>query len=533
MPAAKEIDLNFPVGGVNRSWGFSRQPNIPLGDGRYGRTTPTAQNVMAREISTGRIRGATRPMLARYINAQPGGSSGLIQFIGLVTGVGYSAPGGSGQSNAAGLLKTIVVVKAGIPYVADVGGTSWTTPTNDTGSNPPLNSTGIIRGTVHNQKLYFFDGTHTCYYDPSLNQVKTWGASAGTFPANSSGAYATFGGTYRGRVVHCIAQNWLMSEVDDATDYNYSPASTSPTQAVAGNNSSLGLVGDILTGFVPFGDDYAIFGSDHALHLLAGDPMAGGQIGLVSDKVGMAFGQAWCKGPDNALYFFSNTRRIFRMGRGEAPQPISDPIDSMLESINTGTYTVTMEWNDLMRAFVVFITKTASAGSAQHFLWDQSTGGWFPFNFGNINHNPLCCATIDGNDADDRVMLIGSWDGYVRCFSLSAVKDDGTDCTSEVWLGPIVTDTFEAMELRELQPEFGEDSGNVTYSIYVGRTAEQALESTAVQTGTFRAGRGHTVHVKRAGHAIYVKLTATSPWAIEKIRTSVVGKQYAKRRKVY
>lgn len=538
MPSAPvAFDLSFPIAGINRAWGFSRQPNVPLGDGRYGRTTPIAQNVRARELLTGRIRGGTRPCLSRYISAQPGSTASLIQCLITLVGVGYSPPGGTTQTSGSGRVVTLVVVKDGNVWVCDAGGTTWTQATNDSGTNPPLNATGIVRATVHNQKVYFADGTHARYYDPRDNKVKTWGVTEGVYPSDTLGNLPRLIGTWRGRLmlsgISGDQQNWFASTVGDPFNWNTQQDGIPPTQAVVGNNSSLGLVGDVVTTLIPYADDTLIFGCDHEIWMMAGDPMAGGQLVLVSKKLGMAFGNAWAMGPSGEIYFFSNTRRIYRMTPREAPMPISQPIDPLLRDIDTGAYTVTMEWDDKQRGLAVFVTKTSAAGATTHFFFEEATGAWWSDVLGNNNHNPLCVTTFDGNDPSDRVMLIGSWDGYVRAFDPDATRDDGTDCASEVWLGPIQSDGNDSMKLRELQAELGEDSGNVTYAIHVGRTAEAALASDPIQGGTLRASRGPTSHVYREAFVVYVKLTATRPWQIERVRCVVDQREYVKRRARY
>ena len=106
------------------------------------------------------------------------------------------------------------------------------------------------------QKVWFADGTNWCYYDPTTNAVSTWTANFGALPGvigslNTPRLICT----WRGRTVLSglidDPENWFMSAVGDPTDWDYagqiltpgSMASTTPTQAVAGENAPQGTAG--------------------------------------------------------------------------------------------------------------------------------------------------------------------------------------------------------------------------------------------------------------------------------------------------
>lgn len=525
------MDLHFPLAGIDLSMGYERQPTRPLANGMYTRTTPEATNVRAFEPTTNRARGGQRAGLARYLDARVNGVA-LIQGLAQVVGVGYSNPGGGVQTSQSGRIVTLVAVSGGNIVVADAGATAWTAVTNGTGA---LNSSGVVFSAVNNQKLYFADGTNWKYYDPATNTVSTWSASAGTLPVDASSNKPRLICTWRGRTVLSgllkDAQNWFMSAVGDPTDFDYAPTSSSPTQAVAGNNSSLGLVGDVITGLVPFSDDVLIFGGDHTLWQMTGDPMGGGQLDRISDAIGMAWGQAWCKDPYGAIYFVSNLMGIYRLVPGQgAPQRISQQIEQLLQEKNTGTHTISLIWDDRFQGLHVFVSPTAGAAAASHFYYEARAGAWWQDEFANDNHNPLCCCTFDGNLPGDRVPLIGSWDGYVRFFDAEATQDDHYDIASSVTIGPVTTPNLEEVLLKDIQALLGTDSGDVNFAVHVGETAEAALSSTAVATGSWVAGRNYASHIRRAGHALYVKITATNPWAIEAIQGRVTGTGKVRRR---
>lgn len=525
-------DIHFPKAGIDLTMPFAMQPNRPGPDGVWYRTTPYAKNVRSFEATSNRSRGGSRPGLARYV-AAPVVADWIIQELNILVRASEAPPVQTSQS---GRIVTAIAVSQGDVYSANAGATAWTIATNNTGNTPPLNYTGLMQSTALNQRLWFADGLNWCYYRSDTNAVETWAASAGTLPVDSDGNAPRLIATWRGRIVLSglllDPQDWFMSAVGEPTDFDYSPASTSPTQAIAGTVAPQGIVGDMITALIPYTDDILVMGTDHMIWMFRGDPMAGGQIDLISDGIGIAWGQAWCKDPYGNIYFVSNKTGIYTLIPGQQPQRISQAIEQTLQAINTGDNTIRLIWDDRYQGLHVFVTETAAPAAAVHFFFEQRSGAWWYDVFGNTDHNPLCCVTFDGNEPEDRVPLIGSWDGYVRKLDPEATKDDGTKIESEVWIGPITTARFDAIMCKSLQAHLGENSGKVNWAIHVGRTAEAAFGSNAAEGGIWTGGRNNTNMVRREGHAVYNRLTSSVPWSMEAIRMEIDIKDKVRRRGV-
>lgn len=508
-------DIHFPKAGVELACPAWKQPARKVA-GEYARTTRQGKNVRGYEAALQRLRGGSRPGLVKHI-AAPLVAGWVVQHLQTVTTAGTGV-----ETNQSGRLVYCVAVSQGNVYTATPGDTSWTAPTNNTGRSPPLNFTGLMQSAANNQKLYFADGVNWTYYDPHAQTVENWTASAGTLPADEAGNTPRLIATWRGRTVLSglllDQQNWFMSRVGDPTDFDYAPLSPGAADAVAGNNSSLGLIGDMVTALIPYTDDVLIFGGDHTIFLMRGDPLAGGQIDLVTNAVGMAWGQAWCMDPAGTVYFMSNRTGVYSYVPGQVPQRISGAVDPLLQNIDTGANSVRLLWNDRYQGFHLFVTPLAAPGATTHYFYEARTGAWWQDSFGNTNLDPLACVTYDGNLPTDRVQLIGSWDGYVRAESFTAADDDGVAIASEVWIGPLTTPTLDEITLKSLQAVLGTGSGAVTWAVYVGATAEAAFTSSAVASGTLAAGRNLSGLVGRGGHAVYLKLSSTSQWALEQIR---------------
>jgi hypothetical protein len=524
-------DLHFPKAGVDLSQPHYRQPNRPAAGGVWARTTPVGVNVRTFEPATDRSRGGARTGISRYIGTQVAGSRFIVQDLNIFT---TTTGGGVVQTSQSGRVVTLVAVSQGNVYSANPGDTTWTATTNSSGESPPLNFTGLVRSAPNSQKLYFVDGTNYRYYNPFNNTVYTWTSSAGTMPRDSAGNRARLIANWRGRIVLSGVlldpQNWFMSAVADPHDFDYGPLSPTPTQAVAGNNAPFGEIGDMITGLVPYTDDVMLFGGDHTIWIMRGDPMDGGRVDLVSDIIGMAWGEAWTKDPNGTIWFVSNRCDVYTIVPGQQPKFVSNPVRKLMSQVNTGTHGIRLLWDDRLANLHVFVTKLTESDAATHFVFESRTGAWWVDEYAEDDFNPLCCVNLDGNEPGDRVSLIGSWDGYVRALDPDAVDDDGEDIASEVWIGPLLTPTTDEMMLREVQGVLAAGSGDVGWNVHVGRTAEEALDSTAVASGTFTSGRGVTFPVRRAAHAIYVKLTSTVPWAMEQIRARLTTHGKVRRR---
>lgn len=521
------LDLHFPLCGVNVATAYDRQPIRTTQDGVYAYTTPAAQNVRAVEPETNRARGASRLGLEKWVETRPRGVRWITQELTLIVGVGYSPPGGNAvQLSASGRVVTVVAVSQGYVEIVNPGDTDWSATINASGEDPPLNYTGLVYSTALNQKLWFADGTNYVYYDPSTNTVYPWLATAGLLPQDSDGNVPRLICTWRGRIVVAglfnEPQNVFMSAVGDPTNWDYGPQNPSAFDAVAlGNSPNLGLIGDVVTGLAPYNDDTLIIFGDHSITILRGDPLAGGQLDLVTDTIGAAWGIPWCRDPYGVIYFFSNRMGIYTIVPGQQPVRISQAIDALLQNINTGENGIRLIWDDRSQSLHVFITPLEEAGPATHYVYETRTGGWEPDVFGNNDHNPLAMCTVDGNEPDDRAVLLGGFDGYVRTLSRTAQDDDGTPIVSSVVLGPILTPDLDDVMLKTLQAVLSETSGEVTYEVYVGTTAEHALSTAPVVTGTWTAGRNLISPVRRSGHAVYIRLISTNHWAMESVRVEV------------
>lgn len=517
------IDLHFPKAGMDIARAFGKQPARQIDGGEYARTSRLLLNVRGFD-ATGRTRGASRPGIRKYIEQRVPtvvDPEFIIQHLNLIV----TAGAGAMQASQFGRVVSTVVVCEGEVYRLLPGATSYEAANNLTGNTPAMNEIGLIRSAANSQKLWMIDGVNNVVYDPATNDLNLWTTTAGELPVDTEGNYGTIIENWRGRI--CIAgvegdpQNIYMSKVGDPTNWEYFPTLPSSIDAVAGNfPGSFGLIGDVITALIPYNDDTMIIGCDHEIHILRGDPNDGGQNDLVTRAIGMAYGLPWCMGPMGEVYFFSNRCGVYVMMPGMQPRCISNAIENELQVIDTGTMGVCMGWDDRFKGLYLFISPLEEPGEGKNFYWDQRNGAWFKDRFRNPKHNPLCCITFDGNEPADRVLLIGSWDGYVRAIDPETTDDDGYAIDSEVWIGPLLTKDMDDVTLRSLQAVLGEGSGEVKCDIFSGETAEAALAAARANDEdiVFEPSRNLSSRIKVADHAIYIRLTSSVPWSMESIR---------------
>lgn len=525
------VDVHFPLAGIDESQPFYDQRPRQVREGLYARSTPEASNVVGFEPSTDRARGGSRPGLVRQRNDRP--ADFVIQDLTWISTSGSTVQ----LSNSGRVVKEVTVVQGNVYYAAPEDDV-WTAATNATGDTPPLAYTGVIFSSVLGENLFFADGNNQVYFNARINTVSRWTASAGSLPVDDENNNPRLIETWRGRMLQSglllDPTNIFASRVGDATDWDYFPDEDAqgPDQAWALGVGPQGKMADFVRSMCPYTDDVCIVWCDSSIYTISGDPANGGQIDLVTKAIGGTWGRCWTMDPYGNVYFMSNKMSVYVYVPGSKPQRISQSIERRLQDVNTGDSNICLGWDDPSQSLHVFITPISAPGASTHFTFEQRTQSWFEMEFANVNHSPLVCSTFDGNRPDDRRLLIGSWDGYVRNFDPSATTDDGRAIAWNVTLGPFVTKNFDSVLLYEMIADFGIESGTVNYAVHVGDTAEAALSSSAVASGTWTAGRNTATPVRRSGHAIYVKLSGTDAMQMEKIRfrLSTKGKVRARSR---
>lgn len=374
-------------------------------------------------------------------------------------------------------------------------------------------------------KVFFVDGLSENYYkmysDSSEDIVKPWTATAGTLPINPR-----LIALYRGRLVLAGAtddpHNWFMSKSGDPFDWDYAPSTATAIQAVAGNNSEVGLIGDVITTLIPFSDDVLYVGGDHTIWAITGDPAAGGVIDLVTDKVGMAFGRSWTRDPQNNLYFFS-IDGIYRMPVGGAPENITrGRIRKVLQDIDLEQSWVKLEWDAVNQGLFVLVVQKDFSSPAYDmvYYWEQRNNAWWKDVY--ANNVPTCLFSYDAEDPNDRAFLIGCDDSTIKQFDRTASDDDGETITSYVWFPPVKLDDELNTRLTRTQLIMGDSSAACTLGVYAESSAQEIITASASFTKATAANRNMPMLQRVMAPVLAFKLSSVLPkWAFESLNVTV------------
>ena len=433
------------------------------------------------------------------------------------------------KADSQGRERDLVALSGGVVHVHN--GATWD-PFDDA-DDPALSADAhYFWSFQYRQKVYIGDGLSQVVYDPKLATLTKWeSGTSGTLPEKCA-----LGVVYHARVVLARAegapQNWFMSAAGDPDNWDFFPPTQSATQAVFGNNTAAEQCPDIINTLVPFKDDYLIFGCDHSIWLLRGDPVDNGKFDEVSSTIGMAFGKPWAKDPTGLLYFFGSKGGVYRMAGDSAPQHLSDARDGQdtsiqdrLRDIDLAAFRIQLEWDFERQGLIVLqipYSETITTASKAWF-WDVKNNAWWEDLPGAVTLQPYSSFVLDGDAADDRRVVYGCEDGFVRELSSTALDDDGTAIDSFVTIGPIAAGNDAEIVLNRLRGIFAREQDGCFYTVFASDTPSTL--GVVISSGQFVPGLSPRLSVNRRGSFIWVQLRnnlASQRWAVEELQADVV-----------
>jgi hypothetical protein len=405
-----------------------------------------------------------------------------------------------------------------------------------TTGNPSLDpGRDVIFSAQLGSRLYFADGANEKYYDAADGELKAWTTSAGTLPQDNKGRKPTLIENWGDRIVMAGVigdpHEYYMSKSGDGTDWDYNPVTVTVTQATSGVNSPAGRSPDVIRTIIPLNDDVLIWGCDQSIWAMTGDPMEEGRIDNIVDGVGMPWGRPWCKDMTGSFYFFGSKGGVYRGAVGQGIQKITvGSIEERMNDIDLDKNIIRLLWNERDQGVHVYVTPLNAYTATTHYFYDIRANAWWLDKFETTSsnqyiHNPKEVHVFDGLDPDDRVVLMGGWDGFVRKWDLSSSNDDGNAIDSYVYFGPLVSENFGLVRLKELRVQLGKNSNDVTASVFTGDNAEDAYAQTSAHfTSTFTAGRNVSERRRATSHAMYLKLgnnTVDQRWTLERAEADI------------
>ena len=432
---------------------------------------------------------------------------------------------------------TLVMSDGDIVAIRDVSGTpTEINPTDGLArlSNIPFSQPAFGR-------MFFIDGineVHYTMYDDSADDiVAQWIPTSGQLPRNPK--LMTL---YRGRIVlsgvASDPHNWFMSKVGDPFNWDYTPSTATVIQAVAGNNSEAGLIGDFITALIPYNDDLLVIGGDHTIWIMSGDPAAGGSVDEVSDRTGILWGKAWTTGPKGEIYF-AGTDGVYQLIPGQSLENITDKrIKKIYDAIDRSADRVLLEWDYQQHGLMMLVVDDGwdITNAQTTYFWEERTGAWWEDTYPKAI-GPLSMFAYDADLPADKALLLGGADGFIRQVDFSigydiAANNDQTVIASYVEYPPLFMNHDRTnTKLTELSAIMGESSGDVDLLLKVAESSERLSANASTKfKRTLSAGRNR-MKPRLAANTIGLELnkSSASRWAIDSMN-AVVSSQGKVRR---
>lgn len=391
--------------------------------------------------------------------------------------------------------------------------------------------TGVLNGSTLDmgmqpafQKAYMCDGLAANYKILTLssNTISDWASAitGGSLPAGSvdTTQACRFMQLYRGRIAMSglreDPQNWFLAKSGDPLDWDYSPATSSALQAVAGNNSNAGLLGDVVTALCPYLDDVMLIGGATSLWIMRGDPAAGGLIDNVSRTIGIIGPDSWCWDSVGIFYFMA-VNGLYRLTSSSGtPELISKKrLDKTFGDIDIATNRIMLVYDPHWQGVHIFISPQSQPTTAStHWWWDERTDSFHKDQY-PIVHGPTSVLAFEGDIPSETAILMGGYDSFVRQFDETVFSDDGTNINSFVRFTPIVIGGVMGSSLiDDINLILDQQSDNVTIKVWSGDTVEEA-ERLADAGGAPRfsriitSGRNSAIRNRRAANAFIIELS--------------------------
>ncbi len=510
------VTLTFPAGGIDQRYDYQYQPPG---------TTPLVSNIWPTQSGTGRQQGATRPGLSKIAaSAASDASGGQGHPVQLLTTLTYI----SSNQIISKLYKAI----NGKLYYFDDSLNIFTEIAHYGGLS--LSTTKTLQAIERNQILYLADhddtpGTSSSarapkQYDPSTDTLSAWAATDGTIPYGCpliclwrdrlllSGGTTTPYGLYASRQ-------------GDPLDWDYSETDVGAAWSLA--LSQAGQIGQTVTAMIPHADNCLIVGCPNSLWIIRGDPNDGGQTGNLSNEIGIVGRNAWCVTPDGLLVFLSKDG-LYAVPAGcanaDSPQSLSrERMPIALLDVDPSTFNVSLTYDIRYRGVHIFVTDAGNLSSGRHFFFDWQLKSFWPTSFGDSSLDPFCCharrnfsSTSGGSSDATSHCVFGCRDGFVRRFHTVTDADDGVALGSYLYFGPF-GDAGLQIDSRLDQLDLTVGGVTVTWSIYKGDSAKQAINATTASTGTLLSSedtglRHKTLYPRVRGTSLYLALSSATSW---------------------
>jgi len=393
---------------------------------------------------------------------------------------------------------------------------------------PDIESAYMVDPYDGKTKLFAVDGTDSIIVDVIGNELVQWADRVITVGKGELPPQCALICVYRGRMVLARQPSQpsilYLSRSLDPYDWQFGalPLATTP---IAATDPTLSQPADAIMCLIPFNQDYLVIGCLSSIYVIVGDPGYGGSIQLGSRRTGLLGPRCFCFDENGVCYILGNSG-LFRMVNPlQPPEPLTGrKLIGLLDRIDTtdaNGIRPELKYDAFKKEIHIYLTPRDDHSQGTHVIVDRETGACWLDKY-PITHGPHSALEIDGEEDDNRRILIGGNDGYVRRWKSLAKSDDGTEINSYFDSAPIeIGEGTVESTATELQPFFKDGSDDVTWEWYAGNSPEAARTSTAVETsGTFEEGYTAPVglRVTAGSHRLRIKqLSRVFTWGLEKL----------------
>jgi hypothetical protein len=260
--------------------------------------------------------------------------------------------------------------------------------------------------------------------------------------------------------------------------------------------------------------------------MMSGDPADGGRIDNVSETVGMAWGRPWCTTPEKTVYFFGSRGSVYRFIPGQSiPERVtSQTIDELLATVNPKNVIVRMAHDDRQQSIHLWLTTIGGTTPDTHFVYDIRNDAWLVDKYGSASCDPHSVMVMEADDPDDRCILLGCRDGYLRYINLNAVNDDTSAIDSYVVYPPIYFKNNPRCILTELDATCSQNTDSVRLEAYSAGTSEELATADPAYSRTMLEGSNYLERRRAVGERIWIKLSNDNldeHWCMEAINVAV------------
>ena len=446
------VSIQPPLGGISRRTAYQSQPPFSSYD---------SVNFWPIDAKSGRMITATRPRL--QLQTTPSETPPRVNMICPVNGFFSGQP----------VQSLVINVKDSLYWW---NGSAWTAATGSKAGS--VDQTRAIYAATFLSKTYIPVNTNKMIvFDYDTGAAETIVESAGTSPSDCRMCVVWQGGLWAAGSLTAGPHILFASRTGDATDWDYTAAIDDYGGAFFTGGEDEGQLTGPITALIPQTAETMIVSTVDGLMAMRGHPRRGGVFEPLSKQQTVLGQGAWCKTPDDVVYFLSK-QGMFSLAPSAGSIPLALSRERVPRELVGLTYdyenpTVSMAYDSLWD--MIYIT-VRDNNQNQAWLFDPKTSG---FHRMILSGYPwVMCEHIPFQTESASGVLMGRYDGIWR---FDQFGDEEEEMSSSIVIGPIkITENAnEFAKIVSLHMIFGRNTPSSdaagTVTVCAGVDAQDAI----------------------------------------------------------